>query len=151
MKIYLTKKYLAVLGLLTFLTVFSYLSEWESWITVSLIGFILIYFGHEWIHVIVAQGSGVNIEYLVFEIRGDCGAFFYPSDPETEAKIYLAGAGWDIFISLVIAAVAITEALNTWAVMPFLFGAVIVFALVLSLNTPECDFQEYLKRVKSEP
>jgi hypothetical protein len=148
MEVFITKKYLAMLGLLEFLIILSYMWGWETWITVALVGFALIYLGHEWVHVVTAMANGVEIKYLVFEARGDCSAWFYPATPEKEAEIYLTGAGWDIFITVGIVAVAISSALFTLNPFPFIFGIVMLASLAISLNAPECDWQEYLKRTK---
>ena len=150
-KIHVSKWYLLVVFLLWIGSVGSAIWGWPVWSTISFIAIFMIYAGHEWMHVWVAEENGLTVEQVNLDVNGFQVTDFSgdTDDPDLNkkaAKVFLAGSVWDSVWFTITAFSSFFYYRFTGDITPLMFGSGIIIVLIFNLACPGSDWQNYMIR-----
>jgi hypothetical protein len=150
-KIHVSKWYLLLLSLLWTGSVGSAAWGWPVWTTISFVAMFMIYAGHEWMHVWVAEENGLTVNQVILDVQGDQETIFSgdSEDPDMNkkfSKVFLAGSVWDSIWFTITCLSSIFYSLYTGDITAMIFGSGVIIVLIFNLACPGSDWQNYMKR-----
>lgn len=152
MEITVSKRYLFVVGLLTFGFIYMSLSfSTAFWISQVFMIFLLIYLFHEPMHVIIALERGVQVlevnlgnkSHVTFTSVDDDN----PKAEEIELQIYGGGFAVDFAGFLFVAGTCLLWGISHLDLIAIAFGIVIAVVFLVAQTIPGSDWQEIQKRL----
>lgn len=150
-EVYISKKFMAFLFILWISPVVSSIWGFPTWLTITLVSFLMVYAGHELIHAWVCKIYNLKITELNFDIRGNTYILFEeaedsPDKEKAEAHVFLGGIIWDSLWFTISSLSAIFYAFYLRDFTPLTVGLSLILVLILNLAMPGSDWQEYRKR-----
>ncbi len=151
-EINVSKRYLAVVGLLTFGFVYMSLSfSTAFWISQVFLIFLMIYLFHEPMHVIIALEQGVKVlqvnlgnqSHVTFTSEDDGN----PDIEKIELQIYGGGFAVDFAGFLIVSITCLLWGMAHADFVSIAFGIVIAVTFLIAQTVPGSDWQEIQKRI----